>query len=111
MTEKLEIEFRVYRTREPGGKRDCIATRSVPHALQAWNASVGDFDRRLELVISGDWLMRLIKENSDGITEFDDQERARVLQLCLAALASDDETQKERCLEEVVEALGYDLNP
>jgi len=66
MAQKLEVEFRVYRTREPGAKRECIATRSIPHALQVWNESVDAYSRSLELVISGDWLMEQLQSSESG---------------------------------------------
>jgi pyruvate/2-oxoglutarate dehydrogenase complex dihydrolipoamide acyltransferase (E2) component/tRNA A37 threonylcarbamoyladenosine synthetase subunit TsaC/SUA5/YrdC len=39
----------------------------VPHALQVWNESVDAYSRSLELVISGDWLMKLLAEDGDAL--------------------------------------------
>ena len=109
MTRQLEIEFRVYRTRQPGESRECIATRSVPHALQVWNESVDAYSRSLELVISGDWLMKLLAEDGKALVEDPDElNRAAVIDLCLRALSTNDEQQKEECLKEVLKTLGYD---
>ena len=109
MAELLEVEFRVYRTREPSSKRECIATRSVPHALQVWNESVDAFSRSLELVISGDWLMQLLAQNGEaGCQEVDEIERVEVARLCLQALKTTDVEHKQRCLVQVLATLGYD---
>ena len=108
---QLEFEFRVYRTRSPGEERECIVTRSVPHALQVWGESVDAFSRSLELVIGGDWLMQLLDATNDhqaiargGIT--DPEERNRLAKLCRKALESDDEQQKQACIQEILAALG-----
>lgn len=109
MAQKLEVEFRVYRTREPGAKKECIATRSVPHALQVWNESVDAYSRSLELVISGDWLMEQLRRNENGETlagELDGCERVRIAELCTQALATDDVKYKQHCLEQILALLG-----
>jgi hypothetical protein len=111
MAQKLEVEFRVYRTREPGSKKECIATRSVPHALQVWNESVDAYSRSLELVISGDWLMQQLERNENGESpegELDECERIRIAELCAQALATDDAKYKQHCLEQVLVVLGQD---
>jgi hypothetical protein len=108
MAHQLEVEFRVYYIPAAGSPRECIATRSVPHALQVWNESVDAYSRSLELVISGDWLMKLLAE--DGKTSIEDPDelnRAAVIDLCLKALSTDDERQKEECLKQVLKTLGY----
>jgi hypothetical protein len=111
MVQELEVEFRVYLTREPGGKRECVATRSVPHALQVWNESVDAYSRSLELVISGDWLMQLLMQNErEESGEVTEVERAKIAELCLEALAAGDVQSKQTCLEQVLATLGYDLD-
>ena len=108
MTHQLEVEFRVYYIPEPGATKECIATRSVPHALQVWNESVDAYSRSLELVISGDWLMKLLAEDGKGrIEEPVEIDRAAVIDLCLKALSAGDEQQKETYLKQVLLALGY----
>ncbi len=113
MTE-LEFEFRVYRTREPGAKRECVVARSVPHALQVWGESVDAYSRSLELVISGNWLMQLLEnvELSEPrpSAPLDECDRARITQLCIEGLLTSSEEQRRRCLEQVLVALGHDLN-
>ena len=109
MAEQLEIQFRVYYIPEPGGKKECIATRSVPHALQVWNSSVDAYSRSLELVISGDWLMKLLAKDGKGIIEEPGEiDRATIIDLCLKALSTDDDQQKEECLKQVLSTLDYD---
>jgi hypothetical protein len=108
MTQQLEIEFRVYYIPSPGAPKECIATRSVPHALQVWNKSVDAYSRSLELVISGDWLMKLLAEDGRAFVKDPDAlNRAAVIDLCLKALSTDDEREKEECLREALETLGY----
>ena len=109
MTE-LEIEFRVYRSPDPSGKRECIVARSIPHALQAWQQSVDSFSRSLELVISGDWLMKVLEQSEqDGCgEEIDGVERAAITKLCIEALAAQDATEKQALLKQVLALLGYD---
>jgi hypothetical protein len=108
MTRQLEIEFRVYRTRQPGESRECIATRSVPHALQVWNESVDAYSRSLELVISGDWLMQLVEQSDEGTREEIEVDRAAIVDLCLKALATDEVQEKQRFLKQMLTALGCD---
>ena len=109
MAEQLEIQFRVYYIPEPGGKKECIATRSVPHALQVWNSSVDAYSRSLELVISGDWLMKLLAEDGKGaIEEPGEIDRAAIIDLCLKALSTDDGQKKEEYLKQVLSTLDYD---
>jgi hypothetical protein len=106
--QKLEVEFRVYRTREPGSKKECIATRSVPHALQVWNESVDAYSRSLELVISGDWLMQQLERGEDEEPpegELDECERVRIAELCTQALAADDAKYKQHCLKQILALL------
>lgn len=111
MAHQLEVEFRVYYIPAEGAQRECIATRSVPHALQVWNESVDAYSRSLELVISGDWLMKLLAENGRGFIEDPDVlNRSVVIDLCLKALSTDDEQEKEACLKQVLEAMGYSLD-
>jgi hypothetical protein len=111
MAQQLEMEFRVYRIPEPGGKRECIVARNIPHALQAWHESVDSFSRSLELVISGDWLMRLLAQNErEGCGEIDEVERATIVGLCVEALRVNNVQQKQQCLEQILAALGYDPN-
>ena len=111
MAQQLEIEFRVYRTPEPEGKRECVVARSIPHALQAWHESVDAFSRSLELVVSGDWLMRMLEQNErEGCDEIDEVERSTIVGLCVEALRADDAQQKQHCLEQILAALGYDAN-
>ena len=108
MAEQLEIQFRVYYIPEPGGKKECIATRSVPHALQVWNSSVDAYSRSLELVISGDWLMKLLAEDGKGMIEEPEEiDRAKIIALCLRALSTDDDQKKEECLKQVLSTLDY----
>lgn len=111
---QLEFEFRVYRTREPGGKRECIVARNVPHALQVWGESVDAYSRSLELVISGNWLMQLLENYEPGgphpSRTIDECDRTRIGQLCIDGLLTDDEELRRRCLEQVLTILGYDLN-
>lgn len=111
MAQKLEVEFRVYRTREPGAKKECIATRSIPHALQVWNESVDAYSRRLELVISGDWLMEQLQsgESKSPAGELDECERMRIAELCTQALAAEDSDYKQHCLQEILALLGRDV--
>ncbi|MBN1977800.1 MAG: hypothetical protein JW918_10390 [Anaerolineae bacterium] len=110
MAHQLEVEFRVYYIPAVGSPRECIATRSVPHALQVWNESVDAYSRSLELVISGDWLMKLLAEDGKAsIEDPDELNRAAVIDLCLKALSTDDEQQKEACLKQVLKTLGYSL--
>lgn len=112
MAQKLEVEFRVYRTREPGAKKECIATRSIPHALQVWNESVDAYSRSLELVISGDWLMEQLQNSEGGRSlagELDECERVRIAELCAQALATDDAGYKRHCLQEILTLLGRDV--
>jgi len=114
MAQKLEVEFRVYRTREPGAKRECIATRSIPHALQVWNESVDAYSRSLELVISGDWLMEQLQSSESGRSlagELDECERARIAELCAQALATDDPGYMQHCLQEILAMLGRNVKP
>ncbi|MFN2271235.1 MAG: hypothetical protein ACK2US_10390 [Anaerolineae bacterium] len=112
MAHQLEIEFRVYYIPAEGSQRECIATRSVPHALQVWNESVDAYSRSLELVISGDWLMKLLAEDGKAsIGDPDELNRAAVIDLCLKALATDDEQQKEECLKQVLKTLGHTGGP
>ncbi|MBN1177606.1 MAG: hypothetical protein JXD18_00210 [Anaerolineae bacterium] len=112
MTE-LEFEFRVYRTREKNGSRECIVVRSVPHAMQVWEESKDAFSRRLELVIAGDWLAQLIDQEKDmpgqECVEVEEDERASVMQLCIQGLLSADPHEKQRALERILVVLGYDL--
>jgi hypothetical protein len=111
MAQQLEVEFRVYYIPSPGAPKECIATRSVPHALQVWNESVDAYSRSLELVISGDWLMKLLAENGKGFVE--DPEglnRATIIDLCLKALSTDDAQEKEQCLKQALGMLGYKSN-
>jgi len=111
MVQQLEMEFRVYRTPEPGGRRECIVARNIPHALQAWHESVDSFSRSLELVISGDWLMQLLANNeSEEFEEVNEIERAAIAKLCAEALKSKDAQQKQRYLEQILSVLGYDLD-
>jgi hypothetical protein len=112
MPQQLEVEFRVYYTREVGAPRECIATRSVPHALQVWNDSVDAYSRSLELVISGDWLMRLLEQDGTGRDNeiLDEIERSTIAGLCIKALTSSDPSQKQRYLEQVLDTLGYDVD-
>jgi hypothetical protein len=111
MTE-LEFELRVYRTRTPGGNRECISTRNVPHAMQVWHESMDAYSRSLELVISGAWLMQLLdySELTDETKKgtLDECERIKVASLCIQALNTNDEQRKQRCIEQVLLALGYD---
>jgi hypothetical protein len=107
MVPQLEIEFRVYRTREPGESRECIATRSVPHALQVWNESVDAYSRSLELVISGDWLMQLVEQSGEGECEEPEVDRAAIVDLCLKALAADEVQEKQQLLKQVLAGLGH----
>jgi hypothetical protein len=112
MAQKLEVEFRVYRTREPGAKKECVATRSIPHALQVWNESVDAYSRSLELVVSGDWLMEQLQssENARSLAgELDECERVRIAALCTRALAADDPGYKQHCLQEILALLGRDM--
>ena len=108
---ELEFEFRVYRTPREGGKRECVVARNVPHALQAWRESVDAYSRNLELVISGGWLMQLLEyaqsEDQAG-AEIDECERARIATLCIEGMLSEDSDLKQRCIENVLSALGYD---
>ena len=111
---QLEFEFRVYRTREKNGKRECIVVRSVPHATQVWNESKNAFSRRLELVIAGDWLTRLLDSEELAPCDTCNEEvvgdtRADVMQLCIEGLLSDDAAQKHHALEKILVTLGYDL--
>jgi hypothetical protein len=109
MAEQLEIQFRVYYISEPGAKKECVATRSVPHALQVWNSSVDAYSRSLELVISGDWLMKLLAEDGkETIEEPGEIDRAKIIDLCLKALSTDDDQKKEKCLKQVLSTLNYD---
>jgi hypothetical protein len=112
MAHQLEVEFRVYYIPAEGSQRECIATRSVPHALQVWNKSVDAYSRSLELVISGDWLMKLLAEDGKALIEDPDElNRAAVIELCLKALSTDDEQQKEECLKQVLKTLGHTGEP
>ena len=109
MVQQLEIEFRVYYSPAEGSQRECIATRSVPHALQVWNESVDAYSRSLELVISGDWLMKLLAEDGKAFVDDPDEvNRAAVIDLCLKALATDDDQKKEGYLKQVLDTMGYD---
>ncbi len=107
MAQQLEIQFRVYYIPEPGAKKECIATRSVPHALQVWNESVDAYSRSLELVISGDWLMKLLAEDGKGVVEDPEMDRTMVIALCLKALSTEDNQKKEEYLKQVLNTLGY----
>jgi hypothetical protein len=107
VAQQLEIQFRVYYIPEPGAKKECIATRSVPHALQVWNESVDAYSRSLELVISGDWLMKLLAEDGKGVIEDPEMDRATVIDLCLKALSTEDNQKKEEYLKQVLNTLGY----
>ncbi len=106
---QLEFEFRVYRTLEPGGKRECVVARTVPHALQVWSESKYAHSRSLELVISGEWLMQLLEQNSgcedSGIS---DGARVEIARLCIQGLSTDDTSQHQECLERILAVLGYD---
>jgi len=111
MAHQLEVEFRVYYIPAEGAQKECIATRSVPHALQVWNESVDAYSRSLELVISGDWLMKLLAENGKEFIEDPDVlNRAAVIDLCLKALSTDDDQKKEECLRQALTTLGYNLD-
>ena len=108
---ELEFEFRVYRTREPGAGRECIVARNIPHALQVWGESVDAVSRSLELVISGDWLMKLLESNEGGEKRkrrdpLCDNERAMIEELCVAGLAASDDRERERCLKQILVVLG-----
>ncbi len=107
---KLEFEFRVYRIREDTDKRDCIAIRNVPHALEVWDDHVDAFQRRLELLISGGWLMQLLEYNESCAEveeeDLDKNERTQIMEWCLKALTSDDESYRQQCLEQILLALG-----
>lgn len=111
---QLEFEFRVYRTREPGAKRECVVARNVPHAMQVWGESVDAYSRSLELVISGNWLMQLMENvemsTSGPPTAIDECDRARITELCIDGLLAGSDEQRRRCLEQVLIALGHDLN-
>jgi hypothetical protein len=107
VAQQLEIQFRVYYIPEPGAKKECIATRSVPHALQVWNESVDAYSRSLELVISGDWLMKLLAEDGKGVIEDPEMDRATVIDLCLKALSTEDDQKKEEYLKQVLNTLDY----
>jgi hypothetical protein len=107
---ELEFEFRVYRTREQGGRRECIVARSVPHALQVWQESTGSYSRNLELVISGNWLMQLLAYDGGACDEVNEDQRARIAQLCIEGLVARDSGGKQESLEKVLMALGYDLD-
>jgi hypothetical protein len=108
---ELEFEFRVYRTPREGGKRECVVARNVPHALQAWRASVDAYSRNLELVISGGWLMQLLEYaqmDDEAGGEIDECERARIATLCIEGMLAEDGERKQQCIENVLVALGYD---
>ncbi|MBN1955141.1 MAG: hypothetical protein JW900_08845 [Anaerolineae bacterium] len=111
---QLEFEFRVYRTPEENGKRECIVARSVPHAMQVWSESIDAYSRSLELVISGAWLMHLLEfsETCEKLVEDDVDAgvRNKIMDLCIAGLISDNDHYKRECLEQVLVALGYDLD-
>ena len=112
MAQQLEVEFRVYYTPCEGAKRECIATRSVPHALQVWNKSVDAYSRSLELVISGDWLMRLLAQDGTGRPDenLEEVERSTIASLCIKAMTATDPQKKQQLLEQVLDTLGYNLD-
>jgi hypothetical protein len=101
---------------EEGGKRECIVARNVPHAMQVWGESGDAFSRSLELVISGGWLMQLLELNGlverigEGGPLDDDCERAKIAEVCIQGLVSDDERLKQQCLEQVLVSLGYNVD-
>ena len=109
---QLEFEFRVYRTLEKDGKRECVVARSVPHALQVWGESHQAIDRSLELVISGNWLMQFLEQTDSAErqlpTEIDECARIKIAETCIDGLLTQDPAVKQRCIEEVLVALGYD---
>ena len=108
---QLEIEMRLYLTREPGAKRECIIARNIPHAMQVWQDSADAYSRNLEMVISGEWLQKMIEQSNlqDGCNDVDEISRAEILGICLKGLRSGDAQAKQQCLEEVMHTLGYDV--
>jgi len=108
---QLEVELRIYFTHEKGGNRECVIARSIPHAMEVWNQESDVYSRNLELVLSGDWLMDLLEKDGRGlpVREFDECMRARIAEICIEALQADEVAEKQECLEQVLVALGWDL--